>query len=184
MPGVIRTRVGYCGGKKVDPTYYDLGDHSETIQIDFDPTKITFEQLLTAFWELHNPCQSSFSRQYMCAVFHHNQQQRAVAIKTRDQLATQLERAIETKILPVTKFYLAEDYHQKYQLRSAKELLKEFQAVYPDLASLLSSTAVTRVNCYLGGHGKLSQLKTEIDLFGLSDHGKQQLLESAARYLK
>ena len=52
---MVRTRVGYAGGMKINPTYYDLGDHTETIQIDYDPAKITYEKLLDVFWDSHNP---------------------------------------------------------------------------------------------------------------------------------
>src|SRR5262249_18399740 len=76
LPGVVRTRVGYTGGTSKDPTYYSLGDHTETLQIDFDPTVITYEQLLEVFWHTHNPCAQPWSRRYMSTVFYHGESQK------------------------------------------------------------------------------------------------------------
>ena len=73
---MIRTRVGYAGGTKKNPAYHNLGDHTETIQIDYDPTKISFEKLLETFWDSHNPAQRSWSRQYMSVHVHHILSQR------------------------------------------------------------------------------------------------------------
>jgi len=71
--GVVRTRVGYTGGSTKNPTYHSLGDHTETVQIDYDPTQISFEELLDVFWDSHRPTQRAWSRQYMAAVFFHNE---------------------------------------------------------------------------------------------------------------
>ncbi len=163
---MIRTRVGYSGGTKKNPTYYSLGDHSETIQIDFDPAKITYEQLLNVFWASHNPDRKSWSRQYMAAVFYHNEEQKKLAIKTRDHVADQLKSKIYTEILPATEFYLAEDYHQKYYLRQVSELIKEYKAIYPATGDLIKSTAVARVNGYVGGFGTFKQLQNELSSLG------------------
>jgi len=70
---------------------------------------------------------------------------------------------------------LAEDYHQKHSLRSYPEILEEFRAMFPDIKSLLNSTAVTHVNGYLGGNGSCNSLKEEIDSFGLSLRAKETL---------
>src|SRR4029077_10582273 len=115
---------GYAGGQKVNPTYHDLGDHTESLQIDFDPRQITYEQLLDMFWKMHNPCSSSWSRQYMAAVFYHDAGQKAVALRTRDRQATPRGRNVVTPVVPLTAFYRAEDYHQKYNLRNRRELLR------------------------------------------------------------
>ncbi|MDZ7761250.1 MAG: peptide-methionine (S)-S-oxide reductase [Desulfovermiculus sp.] len=68
---MVRTRVGYSGGKKPNPTYHDLGDHTETLQVDYDPEAVSYPKLLEVFWESHSPEQSALSRQYMAAVFYH-----------------------------------------------------------------------------------------------------------------
>lgn len=174
---MIRTRVGYSGGTKLNPTYYRLGDHTETIQIDYDPAKLSYEQLLDMFWASHSPARKSWSRQYMAAIFYHNEEQKRLAIKTRDREAERLQQKIYTEILPASKFYRAEAYHQKYYLRQVPELMKEFSSLYPDTGNFISSTAVARVNGYVGGYGTLQVLQNVIGTFGLSPAGTKRLAE-------
>jgi len=178
MEGVIRTRVGYSGGTKHSPTYRSLGDHTETIQIDFDPARITYEQLLNVFWESHDPTDRSWSKQYRNVIFYHNVEQKRAAEKTRDLVAAQLGRRVHTDIESAATFYPAEDYHQKFRLQQDPVLTAEYDAIYPEMKDFVNSTAVSRVNGYLGGYGTAAQLKKEIDSLGLSLEGRKRLLES------
>ena len=82
---MIRTRVGYAGGAKENPTYHNLGDHTETLQIDYDSSKISYEKLLELFWEEHDPTSRSWSRQYKAVVFYHDEEQKRLAIAGRDR---------------------------------------------------------------------------------------------------
>lgn len=104
------------------------------------------------FWTAHDPTRQIQSRQYKRAVFYHDAAQRELAIRSRDQLEKALRRPTVTEILPATRFYLAEAYHQKYHLRQSHELLAELTAIYPISTDLLNSTAAARVNGLLGGH--------------------------------
>ena len=174
---MVRTRVGYAGGTQKDPTYYNLGDHTETIQIDYDPTQVTYEELLAIFWDSHNPAKPSFSQQYQSIIFYHNEEQKELALAVKARREARFKVTLFTEIVPFAAFYLAEDYHQKYYLRKAPELKKEFSAVYPDIVDFTNSTAVTRVNGYLGGHGTVTALQAEIDLFGLSPEAKKKLID-------
>jgi methionine-S-sulfoxide reductase len=174
---VVRTRVGYTGGHTKDPTYYRLGDHTETLQVDFDPAKISYAKLLEIFWSTHNPCANNDSRQYMSAVFYHNDAQKKLAQESREREAASRKQAVTTKILPLGPFYLAEDYHQKYMLRMQPALLKEFEAIYPDAKAFLASTAVARVNGYLGGNGSEAALRQDLGRLGLSARGQERLLK-------
>jgi len=79
--------VGYAGGTQPHPTYHTLGDHTETIEIDFDPGVISYEKLLDIFWRSHHPGQPAWSRQYRAVIFYHGERQKALALKTRDQVA-------------------------------------------------------------------------------------------------
>jgi peptide-methionine (S)-S-oxide reductase len=180
IPGVVRTRVGYAGRKKKDPTYHDLGDHSETIEIDFDPEKITYAKMLDYFWGMHNPCRAAWSTQYKSAIFYHGEEQKKLALESRDRLAEKSGK-VQTEIVPADHFYLAEDYHQKYGLRNSDEVMAEFHAMYPNDADFVNSTAAARVNSYLSGYGALSVLKSEIDTLGLSESAKQKLLQRVRR---
>jgi methionine-S-sulfoxide reductase len=180
MPGVVRTRVGYAGGKQRNPTYHSLGDHTETVEIDYDPARISYEKLLSVFWMSHDPAAGSWSRQYMAAVFFHNEEQQTLALKSRDRESSRLKTSIKTEILPYTGFTPAEDYHQKFHLRNEYGLLEEFRQIYPETKDFVASTAVARVNGYLGGYGTLVELRKELESYGLSERGKNRLMEIVA----
>ena len=176
---MLRTRVGYCGGTTKSPTYRSIGDHAETIQIDFDPKRIRYEQLLELFWTTHNPCRSAWSRQYMSAVFYHDEAQREAIESTRREFVKTPEE-IQTEIVPLDSFWIAEDYHQKYRLRHEGALDDELHAIYPDEQDYVNSTAAARLNGFLDGYGTEQQLERDIDKLGLSETA-QTLLRKRAR---
>jgi peptide-methionine (S)-S-oxide reductase len=178
MPGVVRTRVGYAGGTTENPTYHNLGDHTETIQIEYDPSVVTYEELLDNFWSSHNPARQPWSRQYASIVFYHNEEQRRLAEETREREAARIGSQVLTEIIPASEFYLAEAYHQKYRLRRAPDLEREFSAIYPSDDDFVASTAVARVNGYLGGYGTCERLQEEIGELGLSSAASERLLRS------
>ena len=167
--------MGYCGGTLKDPTYHNLGDHSESIQVDYDPSKTTYDQILDLIWGCHNPCATSWSRQYMSAIFYEGEAQKKAILESKAKMEQKLGRPVKTAILPLTTFWLAEDYHQKYELRCTADLMKEFKVLFPNEKDFVNSTAAARVNSYIGGQGTAEQLKSEIDLLGLSDEGKKRL---------
>ena len=168
--------MGYAGGSTKNPGYHDLGDHSEAVQIDFDPSRISFRDLLDMFWKGHDPARGSWSRQYRKAIFFHSELQRKIAMETRDHIASETNGGIATAIEPYSGFHSAEDYHQKHSLRLYPELMMEFRAIYSDMKGLIDSTAVTRVNGYLGGYGSCESLEEEIESFGLSRRAKETLI--------
>lgn len=162
---------------KKDPTYHSLGDHSEAIQIDFDPTQITYEKLLEIFWAAHDPTARSWSRQYKAAVFFHNDAQQRLAIATRDRLAAKRKTKILTEMVPFTGFFLAEGYHHKYYLRQNPDLMKEFTAMYPQEGEFINSTAAARLNGYVAGYGTYENLLSEVGSLGLSPEENKKLLD-------
>jgi hypothetical protein len=122
------------------------------------------------------------SSQYKAAVFYHNEEQRNLALATRDRLAERLGAEIHTEILPYEHFHLAEAYHQKHYLRGTRDIMDDFKAKYPLEDELVNSTAAARVNGYIGGHGSLENLKSEMSALGLSpDAGKKLFQIVAAR---
>ena len=180
---MVRTRVGYAGGEKENPSYRSLGGHSETIQIDYDPAKISYQELLDVFWDSHNPVFHTGSRQYMSIVFYHNDEQKGLASDAKEREENLLGRNIITEIVPFSEFYLAEDYHQKYYLRQERDLMPEMSGIYPAAADFMSSTTVARINGYVGGYGRLATLQAESNSFGLSEAGRNKLLQIADRGL-
>jgi len=125
VPGVIETAVGYSGGNTVDPTYKDVctdeTGHAEVVQVTFDPAKVSYDDLLNVFWQVHDPTQVNrqgpdFGTQYRTAIFFHSPEQEATAKKSVAALeaSRKFRRPIATEITPAGPFYRAEEYHQKY----------------------------------------------------------------------
>lgn len=151
-----------------------MGDHTEAFQVDFDPKVTSFAKLLDAYWSAGPQCGAAFSRQYRHAIWYHDESQKKLAESTRKEVAKKARKEVTTAIEPLGTFTLAEDYHQKYYLRSTP-LWKEYTAIYPKMADLLRSTAVTRANGYMTAYGPQKALDKEIDGLGLSDAGKKWL---------
>jgi methionine-S-sulfoxide reductase len=177
IEGVIRTRVGYAGGHMEAPTYGDMGDHTETVQVDFDPERITYTRLLEIFWESHRPTRQSWSRQYMNAVFYQDEQQRRLAMASKAAVEQKIGRTVKTKVVPIQSFTMAEDYHQKYILKRHYDLKTEMSRIYPRHRDFVDSTAVARLNGYAGGYGSKDRLSQDIESLGLSAGGKKLLIE-------
>ena len=132
-PGVVSTRVGYTGGLTRSPTYDDvcLGDtnHAEAVEVTYDPRKVSYEQLLTIFFENHNPCEVNrqgpdVGTQYRSAVFYNGAKQKsaAEAMKKKLDASGRFKKPIVTQLLPAVTFYPAEDYHQQYLLKRGKSV--------------------------------------------------------------
>jgi len=168
---VIRTRVGYTGGTTIDPEYHRLGDHTEAFQLDFDPRRLSYAELLEQFWRSHDPTRPGYKRQYMAAVFAGDDAQLALAEASRDArggvITTSVERA--------KTFYRAEDYHQKYYLRQHKDLMRELRAVEDD-RKFVDSTIAARLNGVVAGKATREQIEAMIDGFHLSPEAKAALL--------
>jgi len=123
LEGVVRTSVGYTGGNTRDPTYEQVCSgttgHAESVEVWFDPTVIGYPDLLGAFWSMHDPTTRDrqgwdFGSQYRSAIFVHDDAQERLAIASRDQHQLTLARPIVTEIGRASRFYDAEDYHQRY----------------------------------------------------------------------
>ena len=178
---MVRTRVGYAGGSSESPTYKDIGDHSETIQIDYDPSKITFDDLLDVYWDSHSPYSPSFSIQYASKIMYHNDQQREAAEESIRRREAEIGRKIHTQVVAFERFYLAEEYHQKHNLRDEDGLMAELRAIYPRATDFLNSTAVARVNGYVGGWGSAAEVQEILPDLGLSGEAGARLLNRLGR---
>jgi peptide-methionine (S)-S-oxide reductase len=182
MSGVVRTRVGYAGGTTPQPTYRDMGDHTETVQIDYDPAKITYAELLEAFWSGHDSTRRSWSRQYASIILVHTDEQRRLAEETKARLARKLGSTVHTEIVRFLGFTLAENYHQKHSLQQFPEFEEELRKIYPAPADFIASTAVARVNGYLGGEGAYAALVPDLERLGLSPARREDLRELVRRH--
>ena len=125
LPGVLSTRVGYLGGTMENPTYRDVCSgrtgHAEVVEVTYDPARLTYDDLLTVFWENHDPTTLNrqgpdVGEQYRSAIFYHDDEQKAAAeaSKAERDRSGKYRRPIVTEITPASTFYEAEDYHQQY----------------------------------------------------------------------
>jgi len=126
LPGVTDTTVGYAGGTLDKPLYEDVKTgrtgHAESLQIIFDPSKITYDEILDFFFRLHDPTTANrqgndVGTQYRSAIFYHDDAQRDAAERAIQRAQPKWPRPIVTEVLPFTNFYEAEDYHQDYLQR-------------------------------------------------------------------
>jgi peptide-methionine (S)-S-oxide reductase len=125
VPGVKDATVGYLGGTLQNPTYRDVctgrTGHAEVVQVEYDPSVVTYDRLLDVFWENHDPTTLNrqgpdVGAQYRSAIFYHTPEQQAAAAASKAQLdaSGRFRRAIVTEISPASDFYPAEEYHQQY----------------------------------------------------------------------
>ena len=130
--GVVDAAVGYMGGHLKNPTYQqvctDRTGHAEVVQVTYDPSVITYEQLLDAFWNMHDPTTPDrqgfdFGSQYRSAIFYHDENQKAAAGASKKRLdeAGQFGDPIVTEIVAAGPFYRAEEYHQRYLEKTGQE---------------------------------------------------------------
>ena len=125
LAGVTDAAVGYMGGTLANPTYEDVCSdhtgHAEVVQLDYDPQQVSYEQLLRAFFDLHDPTTLNrqgpdYGKQYRSVIFFHDPEQEGAAHKIKDELgrARRFSRKIVTQIAPAADFWPAEEYHQRY----------------------------------------------------------------------
>jgi peptide-methionine (S)-S-oxide reductase len=125
VKGVVATRVGYAGGHTQHPTYRDVCSHTtghaEVVEVEYDPARVSYDELLDVFWANHDPTQLNrqgpdVGDQYRSVVFYHSSEQEAAARASKERLAasSKYRRPIVTLIEPAPTFYVAEDYHQQY----------------------------------------------------------------------
>lgn len=126
VKGVVSTRAGYTGGHTANPTYRevcsDKTGHAESVEVEFDPSAVTYDQLLEVFWNMHDPTTVNrqgpdVGSQYRSAVFYLSPEQKDAALRSRDReqaSARYAGRRIVTEIVQAGVFYPAEEYHQKY----------------------------------------------------------------------
>ena len=125
VPGVTDAVSGFSGGKIKKPTYRSHGDHTETVDITFDPDKVSYEELIRIFWNSHDitdgrGVEPDFGRSYRPALFYRSPEQLATIERVKAELQKQYKQPIATEIVAYKQFWPAEDYHQNFVKRNPK----------------------------------------------------------------
>ncbi len=129
--GVKETMVGYTGGHTNNPTYEDVctdcTGHAEAVQVTFDSKVVSFKKLLEIFWSLHDPTQFNcqgpdVGSQYRSAIFYHSLEQKKLAEQSKMQIEKKLGKKVATEVVLASKFWKAEEYHQKYSMKHGKNV--------------------------------------------------------------
>ncbi|MHA6482213.1 peptide-methionine (S)-S-oxide reductase MsrA [Paenibacillus sp. strain BS8-2] len=184
LPGVIRTRVGYGGGSKVDPTYREMGDHTEMVQLQFDEHILSYAEIIREFWDKHNPVNINEykGRQYQSLLFYHDESQKQII---DDELARRVQTGLvrpDTEIVAAAEstWYPAEERHQKYNVKrfphAVAALISLFEDRIGDGMSWQDSTIAARLNGIAKGFSSMERLKAEIAEWNLGRTERDELL--------
>jgi hypothetical protein len=157
-----------------------MGDHTEAIEIDYDPSLLSYEDLLGAFVRSHDPCAGAWSVQYRSAVWVRSDEEERLATAALEKAGVARGLPVRTAVERMGTFYRAEDYHQKYRLRNSPAVLRSLMDIYPDEMAFTDSTAAARVNAYLGGDLSFTDLVRMLSEEGLEVVGEGRL-ESVRR---
>ena len=139
---------------------------------------ISYDDLLEEFWRGHDPTRRSWSRQYRSVVFAHDEQQSRTAEASKRAVRERLGERVRTDVEPLDRFYLAEDYHQKYSLRQHDDVMRELGALLPSPGLLRDSTLAARLNGWLAGYGSPSagEVSRELEDLGVPAALRDRLL--------
>jgi peptide-methionine (S)-S-oxide reductase len=150
LDGVVRTRVGYAGGTKPDPTYHALGDHTEVVQVDVDPDRLSVSGVFERVFREHDPSRQVSKRQYQNVVLPAGEAQATAVSSVLAELGLSGE-AVATRVEPLGSFTLAEPYHQKHALKGRPPLFGVFEELGYDDAAVRESPAAAKLAGYATG---------------------------------
>lgn len=178
LPGVRRTRVGYAGGTTPSPTYRELGDHSETVEVEFDTAHLPLEEVLDVFWGNHHPTNINGykGRQYQSLLFYRSEEQREIIERVKGQKEREKSERLETDVLPFDAFHPAEERHQKYYLKRHPDALEKLSSLYPTLNELESSTLAARLNGLAKGYTNRGRILRELDEWPITPEHRETLV--------
>lgn len=177
LAGVMRTRTGYAGGTTPMPAYRNLGDHTETIEVVFDPEHLSLDQVMRLFWRKHHPNRPPYKgRQYISLLRYKNQEHKGVIEAVKAEFEQELGVRIETDIAPLSQFTPAEERHQKYDLKRFPRVLEQLQDLFPKIEMLHDSTFAARLNGLAKGASNRSELVEEISGWGISEEYRNLLI--------
>lgn len=183
LTGIMRTRVGFAGGTKDNPTYRQLGDHTETVEMDFDSGIVSLETILNVFWSCHNPVNINDykGQQYRSLVLFRNPIQHSVIREVMRTSEEQGKGILDTEVAPYTGFYPAEDRHQKYYLKRYPDAINKLRTFFPTDEELTNATLAARLNGLAKGYTNLEKIINEIRTWQISREEQEEIIHLIKR---
>lgn len=149
IDGVVRTSCGYSGGTEENPTYENIKDHTETVRVEYDNSKVSYKELVNVAISTHNLKTPNRKRQYDNVIFYNTDKQKETVEQTVEENGYSIDE-VETRIEKRGSYYYAEDYHQKYRLRSRRSLEQQFTDKYTE-TQFRDSALATKINSLVAG---------------------------------
>lgn len=179
MDGVLRTRVGYSGGRSTNPSYKVVDLHTEVVEIDYDPDVISYEDLIDVFFSAHNETLRPYDQRVKSLIFYRNDEEYEIAKTKLDAIrqATPEEESVYTELKAFEVFYLAEPEHQNRSLKLETSLYKELKQIFETEEDMLLSILVSKLNGYIYGYGDMEGATELLDKSGLSEASKNRVIE-------
>lgn len=174
----MRTRTGYAGGRSTNPNYQDVGFHSEVIEVDYDPSLITYEALVSHFFESHNATSKPYYQRIKSLVFYRDEAEKEIAqkiIEQQKQIAVQKGLLVYTELKPYEVLYLAEPEHQLKALKAEVSLHSELLEMFGNESNLQNSILGSKLNGFLYGFGSHSEIESILSQSGLSEASKSRV---------
>ncbi|KQX53914.1 peptide-methionine (S)-S-oxide reductase MsrA [Paenibacillus sp. Root444D2] len=178
LTGIIRTRVGFAGGTTDHPTYRQLGDHTETVDMDFDSSIVSLETLLNVFWSSHNPVNINDykGQQYRSLILFRDPTQNNVIREVKRTTEERGQGILDTEVAPFTVFYPAEDRLQKYYLKRYPDAIKKLRTIIPTDEELTNATLAARLNGLAKGYTNLEKIINEIRTWQISGEEQEEII--------
>lgn len=183
LAGITRTRVGFAGGTTDNPTSRQPGDHTETVEMDFDSGIVSLETILKVFWSRHNPVNINDykGRQYRSLVLFRDPIQYNVIREVMNNIKEQGNGIPDTEVAPYTGFYPAEDRNQKYYLKRYQDALDKLRTLFPTDEELTNATLAARLNGLAKGYTNIEKIINEIRTWQISNEEQEEIIHLIKR---
>lgn len=167
----MRTRVGYAGGSSINPSYTNLGLHTEVIEIDYDPEIISYSQLIDEFFNAHNETLRPYDQRVKSLIFYRDDEELEIAkVKLNDaRMAIDDEENVYTELKEFSVFYIAEEKNQNRSLKTEISLYEEIRAKYGSDEKVLLSVLASKLNGVVYGYGSVEEAENLLSKSALSE---------------
>ena len=179
MDGVLRTRVGYSGGKSTNPSYKVVDLHTEVVEIDYDPDLISYGQLIDIFFASHNETLRPYDQRVKSLIFYRNPEEYEIAKEKLQAIRdkTPEKESVFTELKAFEVFYLAEPEHQNRSLKLETSLYGEVKQIFGSEDKIMLSILASKLNGFVYGYGTIEKAQELLEVSGLSQASKDRLIE-------